>query len=312
MRNECNIIRDLLPLYIERMVSADTAEFVEEHLRDCELCRKEYENSKVPQSTQEIAGAMPLQKLNRKMKIKRLQTIALTAVFVIALFVSAFAVLDAPIYFPYSKGIVTPEKLGDKGMLLTFDKKVTDFDYTVYDDPDGENFYYCDIKAWTSLWDIWFSQGKDNLSVTVTTRQVKPILAVYVPNDGSETVCIGKYDPNAEDPIERNVHFESTVLLPRLSLGYCLMFAIIALAALGIVWFVTRKKTELRVWVERIWLYPVAYIIGHCIVSGINWTTYSLPRDLSLIIFISILLYSGLLLAHNIWHLKREIMQINH
>ena len=41
MRNECNIIRDLLPLYIERMVSADTAEFVEEHLKDCELCRKE-------------------------------------------------------------------------------------------------------------------------------------------------------------------------------------------------------------------------------------------------------------------------------
>jgi len=60
-------------------------------------------------------------------------------------------------------------------------------------------------------------------------------------------------------------------------------------------------------WVERIGLYPVAYIVSHCIVSGINWTTYSISRDFSLIIFLSILLYSGLLLAHNIWYLKKEI-----
>ena len=33
MRNECNIIRDILPLYIEDMVSAETAELVEEHLK---------------------------------------------------------------------------------------------------------------------------------------------------------------------------------------------------------------------------------------------------------------------------------------
>ena len=137
MRNECNIIRDLLPLYAENMVSSDTAAFIEEHLKGCEACRKEYERTKGPQPTQEISHAAPLLKLSRKMKVKRIQTIALTAVFVIALFVSAFAVLDAPIYLPYSEGIVTAEQFGDKGMLLTFDEEVTDFGYMVYDDPDG-------------------------------------------------------------------------------------------------------------------------------------------------------------------------------
>ncbi len=311
MRNECNIIRDLLPLYVENMVSSDTADFVEEHIKNCEVCRKEYERIKEPQPTQKISDAAPLLKLSRKMKVKRIQTIALTAVFVIALFVSAFAVLDAPIYLPYSEKIVTFEQFGDKGMLLTFDEEVTAFDYTVYDDPDGGDFYYCDIEAWTSLWDKWFSQGKGTLSTTVTTRNTKPIIAVYVPNDGNENVCIAKYDPNAENRIEKNVDYENTIVLPRLSLGYYLILAAAVLVVFGIVWLLTRKKAEVRVWIERIGLYPVAYIISHCIVSGINWTSYSLPRDFSLIIFISILLYSGLLLAHNIWRLKKEIKEIN-
>ena len=31
MENRCNIIRDILPLYIEDMVSPDTTAFLEEH-----------------------------------------------------------------------------------------------------------------------------------------------------------------------------------------------------------------------------------------------------------------------------------------
>ena len=47
MRNECNIIRDILPLYADKMVSADTASFVEEHLIGCAECRAELEKLKV-------------------------------------------------------------------------------------------------------------------------------------------------------------------------------------------------------------------------------------------------------------------------
>ena len=311
MRNECNIIRDLLPLYAENMVSPDTAEFIEEHLKDCESCQKEFQHMKEPHPRQEITDAAPLLKLSRKMKVKRIQTIALTAIFVITLFISAFAVLDAPIYFPYSEGLITLEQHGDRGMLITFDEEVTDFDYTVYDDPDGGDVYYCDIQAWTSLWDQWFSKGKEKLSATVTTGLTKPIIVVYVPNDGSENVCIAKYDPDAENCIEKDVNYESTIVLPRLSLGYYLILAIAVLVILVIVWFLTRKKAEVRVWIERIGLYPISYIFSLCIVSGFSTESYSLQRDFFLAIFISLLLYSGLLLAHSILRLKKEIKKIN-
>ena len=37
----CNIIKDILPLYVDGVVSDDTKEMVEEHLEHCEECKKE-------------------------------------------------------------------------------------------------------------------------------------------------------------------------------------------------------------------------------------------------------------------------------
>lgn len=308
MKNECSIIRDLLPLYAEDMVSAETAAFVEEHIKTCEACRREYEQTKEPQRTREAADTAPLQKLRKKLRIKRIQTIALTAVFVITLLVSAFAVLDAPVYLPYSEGLITAEVLGDKGLLLTFREDVTDFDCTVYEDLDS-GAYFCDVEAWTSLWDKWVSPGEGKLTATVTARETKPLVLFYVPNDGSENICLAKYDPNAGNKLEEDADYGHAIALPRLALGYYLILAAAALVIMGILWGLTRKRAAVRVWVERIGLYPAAYIISHCIVSGIHWATYSMPRDFALIVFLSVLLYSGLLLGHSLWRLKREIRE---
>ena len=38
MKGECNIIKDILPLYVEDIVSEDTAAFVEEHINHCDDC----------------------------------------------------------------------------------------------------------------------------------------------------------------------------------------------------------------------------------------------------------------------------------
>ena len=48
MRMECDIIRDLMPLYAEKMTSARSGEAVEEHLRECPECREIYENMVAP------------------------------------------------------------------------------------------------------------------------------------------------------------------------------------------------------------------------------------------------------------------------
>ena len=40
---ECGIILDLLPLYIEGMVSPETEEVIQQHFSECETCKKAYE-----------------------------------------------------------------------------------------------------------------------------------------------------------------------------------------------------------------------------------------------------------------------------
>ena len=42
MKTECSIVKDLLPLYVEDMVSEETAQFVLEHLNVCADCKAEY------------------------------------------------------------------------------------------------------------------------------------------------------------------------------------------------------------------------------------------------------------------------------
>ena len=39
---ECNIVQDLLPNYIEGLVSRETSEFVKKHIDECEFCKNKY------------------------------------------------------------------------------------------------------------------------------------------------------------------------------------------------------------------------------------------------------------------------------
>ena len=298
MKNECSIVRDLLPLYAESMVSPETASFMEEHLKDCEHCRKEYERLKAPCAVPAQNDAAPLLMLQKKMAAKRLRTIVLTAVFAVALLVSAFAVLDAPVYLPYTEELLAVEPVGENGLQITFDPSVTDFNYTVYQDPDGGNFYYCDVEAWYSLWDRWFSGGEEQRTAVVFPAKPYPVTVMYCPNDGTESICV--YGEAGEG---------GSIALPRLALGYYLILAVLALAVLFVAWFVAKGRPRQRVWIERIMLYPVSYLISHGIVVGFRAISYSLVRDFRLILFVSLLLYCGLLLAHSVWGLKKEIRE---
>lgn len=298
MKNECSIVRDLLPLYAESMVSPETASFMEEHLKDCEHCRKEYERLKAPCAVPAQDDVAPLLMLQKKMAAKRLRTIVLTAVFAVALLVSAFAVLDAPVYLPYTEERLAVEPVGENGLQITFDPSVTDFNYTVYQDPDGGNFYYCDVEAWYSLWDRWFPGGEEQRTAVVFPAKPYPVTVMYCPNDGTESICV--YGEAGEG---------GSIALPRLALGYYLILAVLALAVLFAAWLVAKGRPRQRAWIERIMLYPVSYLISHGIVVGFRAISYSLVRDFRLILFVSLLLYCGLLLAHSVWGLKKEIRE---
>ena len=75
MKTECSVVRDLLPLYFEDMVSEETAAYIGEHLETCEECRAELESLKgsseiaviEEKSAMRADSAKPFKKIMKKM-----------------------------------------------------------------------------------------------------------------------------------------------------------------------------------------------------------------------------------------------------
>lgn len=89
----CDIIFDLLPLYIDGMTSPETAKVVEEHLKECEVCRQTYE-----EMAGEIDISLPLKKKRRRRhhyKKKSIGRMLLLGYILFLLFILAFCMLDA-------------------------------------------------------------------------------------------------------------------------------------------------------------------------------------------------------------------------
>lgn len=79
MKNECKIVSDLLPLYIEDMVSEETSEFIKEHLEKCESCKSDLELFKSGEDLTEIfneekvkqlENIKPFKKIMKKMNLQ--------------------------------------------------------------------------------------------------------------------------------------------------------------------------------------------------------------------------------------------------
>lgn len=77
---ECNIVKDLLPLYIEELCSKDSMEYVEKHLENCEECMESYtylKHSEVYADSVEKKEINAFQKLERYISGKILVSYAL-------------------------------------------------------------------------------------------------------------------------------------------------------------------------------------------------------------------------------------------
>lgn len=96
---KCSIIQDLLPLYVDGVVSEDTAQVVEEHFETCEACRKTYEQMKQglelpanPDLNQENFQA--LKTVKQTLKWKRIAVAATSALLTFVLVVSGYMVFQ--------------------------------------------------------------------------------------------------------------------------------------------------------------------------------------------------------------------------
>ncbi len=70
--NDCKIVRDLLPNYIEKLTSDETNKYIENHLLECNDCKKILDNMKKElkvNNENDYENAKYMKKYNKKLKI---------------------------------------------------------------------------------------------------------------------------------------------------------------------------------------------------------------------------------------------------
>ena len=102
MKNECSIVRDLLPLYAEGMLSEDSAAFVKEHLDTCKECRAlsagEEPSAPTDADTEQRTGeAGVLRTLKKKLRKQTWCAIFITAAVVLLSIISLVLIIIAGI-----------------------------------------------------------------------------------------------------------------------------------------------------------------------------------------------------------------------
>lgn len=113
----CNIIRDILPLYLDDVVCDDTKEMVEEHLQSCSSCREEAASIKkdviLPASRdQRFSEAAVLKKIRNRISRKKMIAVLCTALAVLAAAVGGYALLTLPkSIIPYNPGEIRVEEV---------------------------------------------------------------------------------------------------------------------------------------------------------------------------------------------------------
>lgn len=112
----CNVIKDLLPLYVENMVSPESKELVEKHICECESCKKELESLRnVPRLPLEIETTS-LKRVENTIKIReQKKVLTFCIVFVLIFSVFLYWMYRHPDYQYQKDGILT----ADSGVAVT-------------------------------------------------------------------------------------------------------------------------------------------------------------------------------------------------
>lgn len=300
----CSVVKDLLPLYIEEMLSEDTTAFVQEHLEHCPECRKEMECMNTPMIPSPQTDISPLIDLKKKLFRKKLQSIILSVALVLSLAISLFAYLTAPKYFPFTSNLLSIEESRDGSITILFDEKVTG--YTLYETPseNGDSTVYS-LEAWTTTWDNLF-QDRGTQAVVIGSNDETPFSVYYIQNHSQS----GK---SAENILLYGSHSSSSgglISLPGLSLWYLFLLSAALFVVFGVILLVFKRNDCAKLWLKKLLLLPFSYMVGHVFVMGFNASSYSEQRDFSLIILIATLLFCALLLILDTHQLRKEIREM--
>ena len=139
MKISCDVIRDLLPLYVDEVLSNDSKTLVDEHIEQCESCRDELKKLSGDEvyscAVNQIENKSiydSLNKIRKRISFKIQITVLISVIFTAIVAVGAWDYYDNHrIYMPYKEAKIkwvkdsmqTSEKYRDVNQVISTDGK---------------------------------------------------------------------------------------------------------------------------------------------------------------------------------------------
>ena len=169
MKLECDVIRDLLPLYAEKLASPASSALVDQHLSECPACRAELEQMEKPVPVQpEPQPDAPLKNIRKTLQKKSIRIAAAAVLAVLCAFGLVF----------WMGGAKTPVT-AEQAKIWTYNKKENEANLCVLE-VQGENVR---LELEGS-----FNWGNPSVTVRAVRYTFPHIHAALTKLTGSETV----------------------------------------------------------------------------------------------------------------------------
>lgn len=269
MNKDCDIVRDLLPLYAEGMTSEASNKMIEEHLKTCEECSQILKSLKEDPLPADEPEEVPMQAFARTYRKKKRSLAVLIAAAAASFLIALYAWLSTPQYLHYGQAVETTEQQSS-GLLIRFTDAVHHVSVSDYINPD-DGKTYCDVECWTTALDrLWHAPNTAPISANGDV--------VYFRDNYKNSPGIIMYG-EAEG---------YSFSLRRLTLNYYFWLAAFIALISGICAVLFRKRKAGSILIQFC-LIPVSWCIASIIVEGgISASTWSITRDFSLIVLLCI------------------------
>lgn len=311
MELPCTVVRDLLPLFAEKMIQPETKSLIEEHLSACPECRKEYSEITAGATATEdtvINTLAPLRTLKKELRRRRWYAALIAGLFVFVIAIIYVYHSESLKPLPWEEGLVTVEGIEE-----------------INPDDCSARHYQNIVRSET----VSSKEHTENALILKINSPITGTETEYIEENGTVTVILqgfGRSSSPAQNVSSQNGELifrpipdrliygyqnpqmllwgepmnGGIEVLPRLTLNYYMMIAAALAALSGILWLVWHRKKWSWV-VRQIFFAPLSYILAHLFVMGFRSISFSITRDFRFILLTAAALYGLISLLWQVW-----------
>ncbi len=292
MKITCNIIKDLLPLYAEDIVSNDTKELIKEHIATCTSCKEELDKLQTIYPLPIDTNISTFKSANKKLKLDKFKNTIFYVVLTLFILITTFSFLTTPNYLPYSQENISLEKNDDGYVVVSFGDNVSNYELSSGHDEYGAEIY--EITTWNTFLSKYITHSTaKSFILNIDDKNIDGV-TYYSPNSNMLTI--------SSNNIASNVN---GMVLPRLFLNSFFMISITLMLLTGIFSLLLFRFKKLQSIALKVFYIPLSYILAHLSITGLYGTTFSSSRDFILIVINTLIIYILILLGINLFKSRK-------